>query len=74
MNRRGQTSIWTVIVIIGLFVVVFMFGLSQFQNTVSDQIITDQNPTGLWGFFIGNLAFFTFLFFIITILWKMFAG
>ena len=72
MNRKGQSSIWGIVLIL-IVVSILLIYLMPLIFVASDIASTGQ--TGVFGFFTGFLPYFIIFFFIIVgVLWRGYAG
>lgn len=70
MNKKGEGGIFGIIFFIIIFMIFFVFALSPTASVSSDAIIEGSHPTGIFGFFMGNLNIWIFIVFVAVILYK----
>jgi hypothetical protein len=66
-------NILQTLLLIGLFSLFLVYAIAPVTN-VSSNINDQSGMTGFAGFFFGNLTFFIFLGFLVTILFMMWVG
>ena len=70
MNKKGEGGIFGIIFFIIIFMIFFIYALSPMASVSSDAIIEGSHPTGVFGFFMGNLNIWIFLGFLAVLFYK----
>ena len=67
-------NILQTLLIIGLFSLFLVYAIAPITNVASATIDDTGSFTGMSGFIMGNLTFFIFIIFVVTILMMMWTG